>query len=347
MAAISFNIDAIFGPGEVDDRPPTLTIAALPTDLVTTTNVTVSGKAVTDDQSGVARLQARVDSGPLQDVTFDPATGGFSYTTALPLDGTADGAHLVQFVATDAAGNASGPVTGGFRLDTRSPTIVVLNHTSGQTFRRNTTLAGRVADAVSGVKSLGVQVDSGAFTPLAFAADGSFQLATTFTADGTHVIHFRAADLAGNPEALIAFSFVLDTTVPPDPGEIAPALDQAGFTSMLDATSFLYTGPDAIQTGVTPGTIELLRAAVIRGKVVDRSNHPLSGVAISVLDHPEFGSTRTRDDGMFDLAVNGGGYLTVEYARAGYLADPAAGECPVAGLRAGRGRRLEPARLAR
>jgi hypothetical protein len=42
-------------------------------------------------------------------------------------------------------------------------------------------------------------------------------------------------------------------------------------------------------------------------------------VTVSVLDHPEFGQTLTRADGRFDLAVNGGGQLTVSYARDGYL----------------------------
>jgi len=42
-------------------------------------------------------------------------------------------------------------------------------------------------------------------------------------------------------------------------------------------------------------------------------------VTIRVLGHPEFGQTLTRADGMFDLAVNGGGVLTVEYVKQGLL----------------------------
>jgi sugar lactone lactonase YvrE len=38
-----------------------------------------------------------------------------------------------------------------------------------------------------------------------------------------------------------------------------------------------------------------------------------------VLGHPEFGQTLTRADGMFDLAVNGGGQLTVRYEAEGFL----------------------------
>ena len=57
----------------------------------------------------------------------------------------------------------------------------------------------------------------------------------------------------------------------------------------------------------------------IRGKVLVRSGAPLPGVELAVLGHPEFGRTRSRADGAFDIAVNGGGPLTVVYERDGYL----------------------------
>ena len=46
---------------------------------------------------------------------------------------------------------------------------------------------------------------------------------------------------------------------------------------------------------------------------------PLPGVAITILNHPEYGQTLSRSDGMYDLAVNGGGVLTVKYEKGGYL----------------------------
>jgi hypothetical protein len=58
---------------------------------------------------------------------------------------------------------------------------------------------------------------------------------------------------------------------------------------------------------------------VIRGKVLDKNNAPLSGVKITILNHSEFGQTLSRVDGMFDLAVNGGGLLTVDYQKPGFL----------------------------
>lgn len=90
-------------------------------------------------------------------------------------------------------------------------------------------------------------------------------------------------------------------------------------TTLGDATAFLYTGPKPIQTGVAPGTINPVRVAVIRGRVLDKTNKPLPGVTMTILNHPEFGQTLSRADGRFDLAVNGGGPLTISYVKTGYL----------------------------
>jgi RHS repeat-associated protein len=101
----------------------------------------------------------------------------------------------------------------------------------------------------------------------------------------------------------------------PEPTLVASPINGSVATSLATATEFLYTGTNPIQTGVTEGTIDPRRVAVLRGQVFTRAGQPLSGVKVSVLDHPEFGSTFTRADGMFDLAVNGGDQLTVRYEK--------------------------------
>ena len=90
-------------------------------------------------------------------------------------------------------------------------------------------------------------------------------------------------------------------------------------TTLATATAFLYAGPSPVQTGVAPGTISPVRAAVLRGRVLDAGGAPLPGVTITILNHPEFGITHTRAAGMFDMAVNGGAQLTLTYAKDGYL----------------------------
>jgi hypothetical protein len=117
--------------------------------------------------------------------------------------------------------------------------------------------------------------------------------------------------------------------VPPDPEETAPEPDPSIASNVLDATAFLYTGDDPIQTGVTPDTIDLKRAALLRGKVSTRLGAPLPGVTVTVLGHEEFGNTITRADGMFDLAgripalpAYGGCVLAGVYDCARSRADP-------------------------
>lgn len=104
----------------------------------------------------------------------------------------------------------------------------------------------------------------------------------------------------------------------PNPDDIAPKLNEDAATSVYDATRFLYSGSNPVQRGVQPGVIDDQRVSVIRGKVIDRDGKAIEGAQITVLDHPEFGWTKTRADGAYDLAINGAN-LTLVVERAGFL----------------------------
>jgi RHS repeat-associated protein len=84
---------------------------------------------------------------------------------------------------------------------------------------------------------------------------------------------------------------------------------------MASSIAFLYSGPNAVQIGVAPGTIDVRRVGVVRGRVIDRSGAPVPDVGVRVLGHPELGATYTRADGAFDLAANGGGPVTLVYEK--------------------------------
>jgi RHS repeat-associated protein len=103
-------------PFTLDTQAPAATFQSPRAGEVTNGNATVSGKA-TDSLSGVASLQAQIDGGTPFAVTAT-ADGSFGFPTALPLDGSADGAHTVRLQATDRAGNVSGPFDVSFTLDT-------------------------------------------------------------------------------------------------------------------------------------------------------------------------------------------------------------------------------------
>ncbi len=88
---------------------------------------------------------------------------------------------------------------------------------------------------------------------------------------------------------------------------------------MATATAFLYTGANPVQTGVADGTISAARVAVLRGRVLATDGRPLPSVTITVQDHPEFGQTISRADGEYDLAINAGTPVVLDYTRAGFL----------------------------
>lgn len=159
---------------------------------------------------------------------------------------------------------------------------------------------GMDVDAASGV------VWEGQATGLrAIAADGSVlaTLATGTAIRGVSVTAWRPAPSGGATP----------------PGLSAPLVDKTVPSLLGTTTAFLYTGSNPVQTGVAAGTIDAKRAAVVRGKVLTRDGTPLPGVTVQVLNHPEFGKTVTRADGLFDMAVNGGGPLTLQYTGTGYL----------------------------
>ncbi|MBI3071808.1 MAG: hypothetical protein HYY84_06720 [Deltaproteobacteria bacterium] len=108
--------------------------------------------------------------------------------------------------------------------------------------------------------------------------------------------------------------------LPPDPATVAPPVAPAVTTTVAASTEFLYTGATAIQTGVDAGTIEPIRAAVIRGRVVARDGTTsVPGATVTIVGHPELGQTLTRADGAFDLAVNGNASLIVRVEKPGFL----------------------------
>jgi RHS repeat-associated protein len=305
----------------LDLIPPVIQLQTVPAAAPSQHEGTFAG-IVSDVGEGVSSLQVHEDGGAAQPVVFG-AKGNFSYTTTLPLDGSADGRNTVSFTAVDKAGNATTSAVFTFTVDTRPPTITIQSANQNSASRSDPTVIGHVADASSGVVSLLTKVDAGSWTPVTFSETGAFQftpgLPVDGSADGAHTVSFMATDAVGLSSQPVPLTFRLDHTALPDPSQIAPALTNTTNTSLLDATSFLYTGPDAIQTGVSPGIITFDRAAVVRGQVFDQAGDPLAGVTISALSHPEYGLTYTRADGMLDLVVNGGGLLTIQYTKAGYL----------------------------
>jgi RHS repeat-associated protein len=154
---------------------------------------------------------------------------------------------------------------------------------------------------------------------VAFGNANAAQSTATFSLDGVYVLRLTASDSALAVADDVTITVNAQGTLPPAPETVATAPVPGVVADIADDTRFLYSGSNPIQTGVSPAAIDRLRAAVLRGRVVTRGGSALSGVAISVLDHPALGQTLSRADGRFDMAVNGGGVVTLNYARSGFI----------------------------
>ena len=179
--------------------------------------------------------------------------------------------------------------------------------------------AGTVTSSPAGINCGGdctQNYPSGTVVTLSAAASSG----STFSAWGGACTGAGTCIVTLDAAKSVSAGFALENLTPPaDPATVAPPINPTVATDIATATAFLYTGANPIQTGVLPGTIEARRTAVLRGKVQTRDAAPLSAVKITILSHAEFGQTLTRVDGAFDIAVNGGGQLTVRYEKNGFL----------------------------
>lgn len=75
--------------------------------------------------------------------------------------------------------------------------------------------------------------------------------------------------------------------------------------------------------------------------MLKRDGGPLTGVTVTVLNHPEFGATSWADGG-YDLAVNGGSLLMLTLAKEGFLPGAVESAGELAGLVGGGGRGDDP-----
>ncbi len=309
-------------------------------------NVKLSGLDFAGNSGESAGVFFTVDTVVPQITVSNPVSGLLTNAATLPLSGTlseaarltlngnelelafnlihsfssnltlAEGINTYTLVATDLAGNPAQQVLQITR-DSMPPAAAPSNLLTVSTISNgNVTVTGAANSAEAGAKVTVTNTRTNATVTVTVAANGSFS--AMIAVQNGDVLRVVVNDAANNPSP--ATNITAGTATTPDPSTVAPPVDRTVASDILTTTAFLYTGANPIQTGVAPGTIELKRVAVLRGKVALRDGNPLASVKISVLGHPELGQTLTRTDGMFDLAVNGGGQLTLRYEKDGLLA---------------------------
>ena len=83
--------------------------------------------------------------------------------------------------------------------------------------------------------------------------------------------------------------------------------------------SFGKTYQDQVPPDATVEVYDAKRFALVTGLVRDSLGGALEGVAVSIFDHPGYGTTATDRDGRFTLPVEGGGILSVSYRKPGFI----------------------------
>jgi RHS repeat-associated protein len=283
-------------PVTLDTGLPVVTITA-PADasVVTTPSVQVTGTV-----SDASPLTSLVVAGVAQ-------TPGTSFSVSVPLD---LGRNLISVQATDAAGNvgtASVTVTLELVVAIASPTDGALIEAAAADVSGSVNVAG-ASVTVNGVEA-------------AVVGTSFSRLAVPLAQVGSNHVSATASSGADNATQQITVVRLDSPPPPPGPDPTPDATTVPGTVPAdLDASiAFLYEDATPVQTGVTPSEFDPRRIAVLRGQVLSRGGVGIAGVGVRVGDHPEHGETLTRGDGMFDLAVNGGGLLTVVYEHPSYL----------------------------
>jgi hypothetical protein len=270
--------------------------------VVMSLTVAPTSAAIDVGQTAAFQATASLSDGTSQDVTTTVTwtTSDATVATIGLNTGVAEG--IGRGKATVTATHSAGPTATAALRVIGAPVITGLSVTIGP-----------VGDAltITGIDFVAIQSVTFNGIPAVIRSSTETTI-TTSVPTGATTGPMTVTTAAGS--ASVAF-----TVTPPDPSTVAPPLDPTVATNLNDATSFLYSGPTPIQTGVAPGTIAPTRAAILRGIVTTRDGTPLPAVQITVLNRPEFGQTLSRLDGAFDLAVNGGGTLTVNYVKTGFL----------------------------
>ena len=306
-----FRIDADVRPDAGVNQPPV--VSAGPDQTITLPATAPLNGSASDDglpnPPGILTLTWSMVSGPGA-VTF-----GNVHTVATTAAFSQNGAYVLRLTADDSALSSSDDVQ--IIVNTTTNHNPVAQNDSADTFPGVPAHLNVLNnDSDPDADSLTVaSFTQGAHGAVACLPDGTCTYAPGTGFTGPDSFTYTASDGKGGQ----ATATVTVTVSPGDPTVSAPPVAGGVVTIINRSTSFLYTGTNPIQTGVAPGTIQQTRVAVLRGKVTSRDGNVLPGVTVTILDHPELGQTVSRSNGRFDMAVNGGGLLTVKYTAVGFL----------------------------
>jgi hypothetical protein len=216
----------------------------------------------TDADSGVAGYQSRTSSDGGATWEAPQSTGAVTVT--------GEGTTLVQFRATDSAGNtspwsaATAGGAGSVRIDRTAPAVTVSGADGSWTNAASVTVTAVAGDSGSGVTAREFRTSVTGGTTWSAPASGT---AVTLTAEGETLVQFRATDAAGNVSGWTAAS-------PGGAGSVRIDRAPPGAPLMIatpDTTVAANSGRGAvtIATAPAPGDTKSVRVVVTQnGRLV-------------------------------------------------------------------------------
>lgn len=184
---------------KVDTTAPTLSVSmtgATGQNNWYISNVTLTPTA-SDSMSGLAILEVSLDGGAWLGTESNQSTV------------ISDGAHIVQFRATDNAGNVSQTATQPINVDATTPSLSLnISGTRGQNdwYISSVSVTPNASDGGSGVARVEAKVNGGEWTVV---SDQS-----SVFSDGVHTYQYKVTDNAGNITETPVLPMMVDT-VPP------------------------------------------------------------------------------------------------------------------------------------
>lgn len=125
---------------------------------------------------------------------------------------------------------------------------------------------------------------------------------------------------AFNSQGDVSERISLTNTIPDTLPIFDPPVPKPGLPGQFyDKVSFLFTGDQPYQCDLEKDELKIKTISVIRGKITGRDGRPIKNVAVSIANNQKYGFSYSREDGWFDLAVNGDEDLTVHYQKDGYI----------------------------
>ncbi|HEX7048413.1 MAG TPA: RHS repeat-associated core domain-containing protein [Gammaproteobacteria bacterium] len=296
-----------------DNTPPEIRIDFPPEATAFNDPKPMIGVSFEDEGSGInaTSLRFSIDA---QSTAFE-CDSGEGFANCQPVENFSEESHYLTVTISDKAGNVSAPAELNFIIDLTSPSAPPAASIDVQFENGFAHISAAAGSVEPGTRITITNLRTSESVTVSAGLDGSFS-ASLAGAEGD-TFEITVSDAAGNVSEPIERE--TGSVLPPDPATIAPPIPSNEHVSFHDSIRFLYEHDTPVQSNVVSSALDENRTAVLRGRVLDASNEPVSGVRVSIVGIGEFGETLTREDGRYDMVVNGGAYVAIQFKKEGYL----------------------------